>query len=115
MTATKACRKRRKKATQQQRPLWLSNPQRMVMNAMKKCTPPGYNVDHIVPLLGITVSGLDVPWNTQIVTKEENTKKGNRWPSDLLWSVEELKELFGFRMRYLRIGAPKGCFTGRRK
>lgn len=44
---------------------------------------PGHEVDHIVPVQGEFVTGLDVPWNMQILTVAENRRKSNKFELSL--------------------------------
>jgi hypothetical protein len=37
-----------------------------------------HEVDHIVPLQGLAVSGLHVPWNLQVITQSANARKRNK-------------------------------------
>lgn len=44
-------------------------------------------VDHIIPISNDLVCGLHVPWNMQILTRVENSKKNNRFnPDDFEWA-----------------------------
>lgn len=66
-------------------PSWLTEKHiKEIQNIYKECakiakeTGIKHNVDHIIPLQGVNVSGMHVPWNLQILTAENNSKKGNR-------------------------------------
>lgn len=66
-------------------PNWLTlNDHKMINNkyaeARKRTADTGIRhvVDHIVPILGDNVSGLHVPWNLQVITHAENSRKNNR-------------------------------------
>lgn len=73
----------RKKATKLQRtPSWSETA--LIANFYAAC-PTGYEVDHIVPLVGdkYGVCGLHVLSNLQYLTVKENSKKSNRWSWEL--------------------------------
>jgi hypothetical protein len=69
---TSRYRKRLAQAT----PAWAD---RAAITRFRAARPEGHHVDHIVPLAGENVSGLNVPWNLQYLPAEVHRKKGNRF------------------------------------
>jgi 5-methylcytosine-specific restriction endonuclease McrA len=78
----------RRSAKMRRTPPWLTDEHRAAFDEiycnaalLTKFHGEKYHVDHIVPLRGVTVSGLHVPWNLQILSAKENLSKSNRvWP-----------------------------------
>ena len=77
---------KRRAAKLQRTPEWLTKEHHKQMADMytkaqrlPEQTGVKYQVDHIIPLQGDNVSGLHVPWNLQVITAEENLRKGNRY------------------------------------
>ena len=77
--------KHRRTKHKQATPKWLTQEHKaqikqFYLDAMlvSKVTGVPYAVDHIVPLRGELVSGLHVPWNLVVITREENSKKSNK-------------------------------------
>jgi 5-methylcytosine-specific restriction endonuclease McrA len=63
-------------AQRAQTPKWASKAK--IRQIYTNC-PPGYHVDHIVPIKGKNVCGLHVEYNLQYLTNKENARKGNRF------------------------------------
>lgn len=75
----------RKSRVRRATPKWLTKEQRAQIAylyecaaALRDCLGEPYHVDHIVPLIGVSVCGLHVPWNLQILTAAANLAKGNK-------------------------------------
>ena len=77
---------RRKERTKKATPPWLTKEHYSQMysfywlaNLQYELTDTKYHVDHVVPILGKTVCGLNVPWNMQILEAKENIRKSNKF------------------------------------
>ena len=74
----------RKHAVRKRTPEWLNDGHRLEIDSIYlychslRSIGLKYEVDHIVPIRGKTVSGLHVPWNLQVIPTAENRSKGNR-------------------------------------
>lgn len=56
-------------------PPWVD---RAAIKAFYENCPEGHHVDHIHPLRGRGLSGLNVPWNLQYLPADQHMRKGNR-------------------------------------
>lgn len=72
-------------------PAWITKEDRQVMRGLYKqreelssVTGLEHHVDHIIPLNGLSVCGLHVPWNLQVIPREQNSRKSNQLDHDLL-------------------------------
>jgi hypothetical protein len=66
-------------------PSWLTESQiedmaklHAICRKLEALMPAKYHVDHIVPLQGKDVCGLNVPWNLQILEAGSNIRKSNK-------------------------------------
>lgn len=80
-----ACGAIRRATKHRATPVWLSKEHKSEIRKLyRKCIELNkdkkneYHVDHIVPLKSDLVCGLHVPWNLQILTREENCRKSNK-------------------------------------
>jgi hypothetical protein len=66
----------RKKRLKQATPSWVDKEE---LKRFWENRPDGHHVDHIVPIKGKEVCGLNVPWNLQYLPSQDNLKKSNKF------------------------------------
>jgi hypothetical protein len=79
---------RRRAANRLASPLWLTEQHRLeiekvylLAKSLSESTGFEHHVDHIFPLRGKRSCGLHVPWNLEVLPRNENIRKGNKEPS----------------------------------
>ena len=77
-------RRLRDRRSRQATPKWLNKKQRKEiidtynkMRELNKLNLESYHVDHIIPLLGVGICGLHVPWNLRVIKASDNIAKSN--------------------------------------
>jgi uncharacterized transporter YbjL len=77
---------RRRAAKLQAMPRWLTAEDKLkivefykLAKRLEQETGVKYHVDHIVPLQGINICGLHVPWNLQVIPAYDNISKSNKY------------------------------------
>jgi hypothetical protein len=66
----------RQRRIRQATPSWVD---KWELYAIYHFCPPGYHVDHKVPIAGKNACGLHVPWNLQYLEAAKNVAKSNRF------------------------------------
>lgn len=76
----------RKRVVKLRTPTWLSKDDLWVLKEIYKLAAHRtelfgfqWDVDHIVPLQGVAVSGMHVPWNLQVIPSRDNIRKKNKF------------------------------------
>lgn len=76
----------RRDAVRTATPKWLTKVQKRAIiqffkgaRELTETTGVPYDVDHIVPIKGKSVCGLHVPWNLQVLPRQANRNKSNRF------------------------------------
>ena len=77
-------RRLRDRRNRQATPKWLTKKQRKdiidkynEMRELNKLNLESYHVDHIIPLIGVAICGLHVPWNLRVIKASDNIAKSN--------------------------------------
>lgn len=89
-----AAQARRAAAVFRQTPQWLTDREHAQINKMYINKPSTMAIDHIIPIQGVDVSGLNVPWNLQYLPKRQNVFKGRKFDftnTNESWKTEYIK------------------------